>query len=214
MADLAGLPQPLRLRSVDVFRGLTMAGMVIVNNPGDWNTVYAPLLHAEWHGWTPTDLIFPWFLVIMGTAMALAGPERAPWPAVLRRAATIAGLGAVHGRLPYFNPARWRIPGVLVRIALCYLARRRSGGLLDRPGDRHAHDAAARPRRWRSSSLGYWALLTFVPPPGGVAGDLTRRRQSGRMARPPLLGGHLWKPDWDPEGCSSTLPAIASTLSA
>jgi predicted acyltransferase len=92
VADLAGLPQPLRLRSVDVFRGLTMAGMVIVNNPGDWNTVYAPLLHAEWHGWTPTDLVFPWFLVIMGTAMALAGPDRARCPAVLR-AATTAGLG-------------------------------------------------------------------------------------------------------------------------
>ena len=96
-----GMPAPVtRLRSVDAFRGLTMAGMVIVNNPGDWNTVYPPLLHAEWHGWTPTDLIFPWFLVIMGVSMALAGPERAPWPAVLRRVGDDRRPRAVHVRLP------------------------------------------------------------------------------------------------------------------
>lgn len=69
----------MRLRSLDVFRGLTMAGMVIVNNPGDWAAVYWPLLHAEWHGWTPTDLIFPWFLFIMGAAIAQThGVRRRP----------------------------------------------------------------------------------------------------------------------------------------
>ncbi len=96
---------------VDAFRGLTMAGMVIVNNPGDWNAVYAPLLHAEWHGWTPTDLIFPWFLVIMGVSMALAGGERTPWPTVLRRAATIAGLGAFMAGYPLFQPGPLAHPG-------------------------------------------------------------------------------------------------------
>ena len=66
------VPAVKRLRSIDVFRGVTIAAMVIVNNPGDWNTVYAPLLHAEWHGWTPTDLIFPFFLFIVGVAITLS----------------------------------------------------------------------------------------------------------------------------------------------
>ena len=211
VADLAGLPQPLRLRSVDVFRGLTMAGMVIVNNPGDWGTVYAPLLHAEWHDWTPTDLVFPWFLFIMGTAMALAGPARAPWPAVLRRAATIAGLGLFMAGFPYFNPARWRIPGVLMRIALSYLGAAVLWRLLTRPGD-----ATVSMRRLAAAVVvilgGYWALLTLVTPPGGVAGELTPAGNLGAWLDRRLLGGHLYRPDWDPEGLLGTVPAIASTL--
>ena len=207
-----GMPAPAtRLRSVDAFRGLTMAGMVIVNNPGDWNTVYPPLLHAEWHGWTPTDLIFPWFLVVMGVAMALAGPERAPWPAVLRRTAIIVGLGLALSGFPYFNPARWRIPGVLVRIGLCYLAATLVWRSLAKPGD-----PAATIRRLAAATaallIAYWGLLTLVPPPGGVAGDLAPGRDLGAWLDRTLLGGHLWKPDWDPEGLLSTLPAVGSTL--
>jgi predicted acyltransferase len=211
VADLAGLPQPLRLRSVDVFRGLTMAGMVIVNNPGDWNTVYAPLLHAEWHGWTPTDLIFPWFLVIMGTAMALAGRERAAWSAVLRRTAVIAGLGLFMAGFPYLDPARWRIPGVLMRIALCYLGATLAWRLVATRGD-----ALATMRRLAvvvaALLAGYWLLLTTVAPPGGVAGDLTPAGNLGAWLDRSLLAGHLWRPDWDPEGLLGTLPAIGSTL--
>jgi predicted acyltransferase len=173
--------------------------------------VYAPLLHAEWHGWTPTDLVFPWFLVIMGTAMALAGPERAPWPAVLRRAATIAGLGLFMAGFPYFNPERWRIPGVLMRIALCYLGAAAIWRLLAVPGD-----AIATTRRLAALVAAllavYWALLTFVPPPGGVAGDLTPAGNLGAWLDRRLLGGHLWRPDWDPEGLLGTVPAIGSTL--
>jgi predicted acyltransferase len=211
VADLAGLPQPLRLRSVDVFRGLTMAGMVVVNNPGDWNSVYAPLLHAEWHGWTPTDLVFPWFLVIMGTAMALAGPGRAMWPAVLRRTAVIAGLGLFMAGFPYFNPARWRVPGVLMRIALCYLGATVVWRLVATRGD-----AAATIRRLAVVVAvllaGYWLLLTAVAPPGGVAGDLTPAGNLGAWLDRTLLAGHLWRPDWDPEGLLGTVPAIGSTL--
>ena len=110
----------MRLRSLDLFRGLTIAGMVVVNNPGDWNAVYWPLLHAEWHGWTPTDLIFPFFLFIVGAAMPL-GRERG-WPTILRRSAVIFALGLFLSGFPFFRPSTWRIPGVLQRIALCYLA--------------------------------------------------------------------------------------------
>src|SRR5215217_1789284 len=110
-----------RLISLDVFRGLTMAAMVIVNNPGDWGSVYWPLLHAEWNGWTPTDLIFPFFLFIVGVSITLS-QKSASWGSILRRAALIFALGLFLAGYPRFNIHRWRIPGVLQRIALCYLA--------------------------------------------------------------------------------------------
>jgi predicted acyltransferase len=173
--------------------------------------VYAPLLHAEWHGWTPTDLVFPWFLVIMGTAMALAGPERAAWPAVLRRTAVIAGLGLFMAGFPYFNPARWRIPGVLMRIALCYLGATVAWRLVATRGA-----ALATMRRLAivvaAILAGYWLLLTTVAPPGGVAGDLSPAGNLGAWLDRTLLAGHLWRPDWDPEGLLGTMPAIGSTL--
>src|ERR1043165_2017713 len=99
-----------RLRSLDVFRGLTVAGMVIVNNPGDWNTVYWPLLHAEWDGWTPTDLIFPFFLFIVGGAIGLGTlrlrseqARSATVARILRRGAIIWGLGLFMAAYPFFN---------------------------------------------------------------------------------------------------------------
>jgi predicted acyltransferase len=84
----------MRARSVDVFRGLTMAGMVIVNNPGDWKAVYAPLLHAQWHGWTPTDLVFPFFLFIVGVATALGGAGRTSAVGVLQRGGLLVGVAS------------------------------------------------------------------------------------------------------------------------
>src|SRR5918994_5359522 len=109
-----------RLVSLDVFRGITMAAMVIVNNPGDWGNVYAPLLHAEWNGWTPTDLIFPFFLFIVGVSITLSRSS-ASWGAVARRAAIIFALGLFLNGFPRFDLETWRIPGVLQRIAVCYL---------------------------------------------------------------------------------------------
>src|SRR5512143_1964725 len=90
-----------RLLSLDAFRGLTMASMVIVNNPGDWGTVYAPLLHAEWNGWTPTDLIFPFFLFMVGVSMTLSRRTFAPWSVVAKRAATIVVLGWLLSLFPF-----------------------------------------------------------------------------------------------------------------
>jgi predicted acyltransferase len=199
----------VRLRSLDVFRGVTMAGMVIVNNPGDWNAVYWPLLHAEWHGWTPTDLIFPFFLFIVGAAIPLGSIEGRSWPRVWRRTAVIVGLGWFLAGFPFFRLATIRIPGVLVRIGLCYLAAaslvRLAGDDISKLG-RYLAPAIA------VALVGYWFLMTQVPPPGGVAGDLSAEGNLGAWLDRTLLGGHLWREDWDPEGLLSTLPAIATTL--
>jgi predicted acyltransferase len=202
----------MRLRSVDVFRGLTMAAMVIVNNPGDWNTVYAPLLHAPWHGWTPTDLIFPFFLFIVGVAITLSPRSTSGVSAVARRAATIFGLGLFLAGFPFFDVATWRIPGVLQRIALCYLA----AVVVDRLIAPRDGNASMRMKRVALVALAivtvYAGLMLRVPVPGSTAGDLTPDGNLGAWLDRALMRGHLWRPNWDPEGLLSTLPAVATTL--
>ncbi|CAN5846247.1 DUF5009 domain-containing protein [soil metagenome] len=197
-----------RLLSLDVFRGLTMAAMVIVNNPGDWGNVYWPLLHAEWHGYTPTDLIFPFFLFIVGVSITLS-KKSAGWGSILRRAAIIFALGLFLAGYPRFDLERWRIPGVLQRIALCYLAAvvtyRLSAGDRRRQVVTVAVLAAV-------LALGYWGVMMLVPPPGGQAGDLTPEGNLGAWLDRALMNGHLWRPRWDPEGLLSTIPAVATTL--
>ena len=200
-----------RLISLDVFRGLTMAGMVIVNNPGDWGNVYAPLLHAPWHGWTPTDLIFPFFLFIVGVSITLSR-KSASWGTIARRAAIIFALGLLLAGYPRFNLERWRIPGVLQRIALCYLF---AAGLYKVTAA--SKDPAYGGARIIGSvalalALAYWAVLMLVAPPGGVAGDLTPDGNLAAWVDRALMSGHLWKPKWDPEGLLSTIPAISTTL--
>jgi predicted acyltransferase len=196
-----------RLLSLDVFRGLTMAGMVIVNNPGDWGNVYAPLLHAEWHGWTPTDLIFPFFLFIVGVSITLSR-KSAGWTSILRRAAIIFALGLFLAGYPRFNIERWRIPGVLQRIALCYLA----AAATYRWTSGHRTQPLALVVTAAALALGYWAVMMLVPVPGGVAGDLSPEGNLGAWLDRSLMQGHLWRPRWDPEGLLSTVPAISTTL--
>jgi predicted acyltransferase len=192
-----------RLVSLDAFRGLTIAAMILVNNPGDWAHVYWPLLHAPWHGWTPTDLIFPFFLFMVG--MALPFSRRVHAREALRRALVLAGLGLFMAAYPYFDLATVRIPGVLMRIAICYLAawgiRRLGGSALQ------AAVAAV-------LLFGYWYLMTRVPLPGGAPPSLEPETNLGAWWDRALLEGHLWKQSktWDPEGLISTLPAIATTL--
>lgn len=123
---------PRRLLSLDALRGCTVAAMLLVNDPGDWSHVYAPLEHAKWHGCTPTDLIFPFFLFVMGTAAGLSivprieqgGDAAALLRAALLRALRIVALGlAINLLAAWLLPgAHWRIPGVLQRIGLCFAA--------------------------------------------------------------------------------------------
>lgn len=210
-----------RLVSLDAFRGATIAGMLLVNNPGSWKDVYAPLLHAPWHGWTPTDWIFPFFLWIVGVSLAFSFARRVEEGAdrgrlfvhVLRRSAIIFALGLLLATFPFgllgsnLDLATVRIPGVLQRIALCYLVA----------------SAIFLRTTWRGQVawtagllLGYWALLMLVPVPGYGAGVLEPQGNLAWWIDSHLLAGHTWRgapaPGFDPEGILSTLPAIASTL--
>jgi predicted acyltransferase len=205
-----------RLLSVDALRGLTVAAMVLVNNPGTWSAVYAPLQHAAWHGWTPTDMIFPFFLFVVGVSIPLAlGPAQERGAGglavrVVRRAAVIFGLGLLLHALPFFPLAELRIPGVLQRIAACYLL----AALLVL--------ATGGARGWRVQGIvtgtllaGYWLLMTRVAAPGYVAGDLSPEGNlSGYVDRLVLGTRHIWQATrvYDPEGILSTLPATATTL--
>lgn len=207
-------PAP-RLVSVDVLRGLTVAAMVLVNNPGSWRHVYWPLRHAAWDGFTPTDTIFPFFLFIVGVSIPLALGTRLEHGGrglvgrVLRRSATIFALGLLLHALPFFHLATLRIPGVLQRIAVCYLLAALlvvlTGGAA---GWRLQAGVAA------ALLLGYWLLMTRVAPPGGAAGDLSPAGNLAGYVDRLVLGPHIWQVSrfYDPEGVLSTLPAVATTL--
>ena len=202
-----------RLLSLDALRGITVAAMVLVNNPGTWRAVYPPLRHADWHGWTLTDLVFPFFLFIVGVSIPLSlgprageGQDRPVLARVLRRSAVIFLLGMVLNGFPWFDWATLRIPGVLQRIALCYLA----AALVYLA-------TGWRGQAWAAAGLlvGYWALMTLVPVPGYGAGDLGKAGNLAAYIDRTLLGSaHLWQQAkvYDPEGLLSTLPAIATTL--
>lgn len=217
MATSAATPSAAstRLVSLDVFRGATMAAMVLVNNPGDWGHVYAPLLHAEWHGWTPTDLIFPFFLFIVGVAMTLSRATLGPWGRILRRGATIAGLGILLAGFPYFPIATWRIPGVLVRIGICYVAATALFRWTVPAGPRNDRVHAVR-LAWLAAALvlGYWAAMVLAPYPGHRPGDLSQEGNFAAFVDRALIGqAHLYRQrGWDPEGLASTIPAIATVL--
>lgn len=209
--------QQARFVALDVLRGLTVAFMIVVNTPGSWEYVYAPLLHATWHGFTLTDLVFPTFLFAVGNALSFTLPKNlalgpaAFWQKTLRRTALIFLIGILLYWLPFFRwdaSGEWqlislsqlRIPGVLQRIALCfclaslllYYLRPRAvlvfcGGIL----------------------LAYWAILT-------TWGDLSLQGNVVRKLDLYLLGPqHLYKGEgiaFDPEGLLSSLPACVNVL--
>ena len=199
-----------RLVSLDVFRGLTVALMLLVNNPGDWGHIYTPLAHAEWNGCTLADLVFPFFLFMVGVSTAFAlSAERAKaasYPKLLRRTAVLAGLGLLASTWLDFEWATLRIPGVLMRIALVYGL----GG------------AIFLLTSWRTQValvvgllVGYALLMQVVPVPGFGPANLAPATNLGAWLDRTVLGeAHLWKESrtWDPEGLLGTLPALATGL--
>lgn len=200
-----------RLVSLDVFRGLTMAAMVIVNNPGDWGAVYWPLDHAAWNGWTPTDLIFPFFVFIVGVSITLSR-KSASWGSILRRGALIIAIGWFLALYPRFDIHRFRIPGVLPRIGVCYILAAALFKLTARAGRRR--QGVLMVVTALLLCAGYWFVMTQVPNPVGVRGDLTPEGNWGAYIDRALFGAHLWvtSKTWDPEGLLSTVPAVASAV--
>jgi predicted acyltransferase len=202
-----------RLMSLDVFRGMTIASMMMVNNPGTWTAVYPPLRHAEWHGWTFTDTVFPFFLWIVGVAMTLStakrlerGDSRASlFGHAVRRALIIFGLGLLLTLFPFFHFSTVRIPGVLQRIAICYVITMviyLTAGIRGQIV-------------WTGVVLtSYWILMNHVPVPGFGAGDLSKEGNFSHWVDSLFLSGHMYSATktWDPEGIVSTLPAIATTM--
>jgi predicted acyltransferase len=222
-------PARLRLESLDVFRGLTIAGMILVNDPGS-DASYWPLNHADelmtahpagWYpgklwvdanGWTPTDLIFPFFLFIVGASMVLSFAARRArgdsrqslMKHAARRSALILLIGYAIRILPYVDFSHMRYPGVLQRIAIVYLFASvitlwtsTRGRIL-----------------WTAGLLaGYYAVMCFVPVPGcDHAAWFTQHCSLAGFIDRKLMLGHLYRRDFDPEGLLSTLPAIATTL--
>lgn len=270
---MSDLPAQTRLVSLDVFRGMTIAGMVLVNNPGTWSAIYGPLKHAEWHGITPTDYVFPFFLFIVGVAIPIAlskrvaaGLTRDVYYKILTRSLLIFALGLVMSAIPFFNFAEttipyivkilcvlgysaalffylwdkakialivaaltagvvtafWlagyvvvpynlatmRIPGVLQRIAVCYLIV----SLI------YLHTS------WRQQAvigavllLGYWLLMTVIPVPGCEVTTIDDKacNLAAWLDRTILTEAHIWRSAkvFDPEGMLSTFPAIVTCLS-
>jgi predicted acyltransferase len=212
VANISPLAGSTRLDSLDVFRGLTIAAMILVNNAGDWAHTYWPLRHAPWNGWTPTDLIFPFFLFIVGVSLVFSFSSRTARGQsrsrlllhVLKRSAIIFALGLFLYAYPKFDLHTARIPGVLQRIAVVYLLTSIlvlytgrvtraivTGGLL----------------------IGYWLLLTRVPVPGYGAGVLTMDGNLVGYVDRLLIYNHLWIAHrFDPEGILSTIPSIATCL--
>ena len=213
--------QAQRLLAVDVFRGLTVAGMLLVNNPGSWGAIYPPLEHAAWNGWTPTDLIFPFFLFIAGitthlslTARRARGDdEEAIRRQIIRRGILIVLFGFAVALFPYTPLTRFthvRIPGVLQRIGVAYAF----AALLT------LHTTLKQQVIILVTLLyGYWFAMTLIPVPGADGGiganllDAPSRTLAAWVDRA-LLDGHLWvsSKTWDPEGPLSTIPAIGTCM--
>jgi predicted acyltransferase len=202
-----------RLVSLDVFRGMTIAGMVLVNNPGSWGYIYWPLGHAQWHGWTPTDLVFPFFLFIVGVAIPLAlgkrvergDSRRSLFIKIAYRSVIIFLLGEFLAGFPYFQLSTIRIPGVLQRIAVCYFLA-------------SIIYLTTRPRTLVIIAVAllvvYWLLMMYVPVPGYGAGNLSKEGSLASYIDRLILGPHIWKAGkvFDPEGILSTMGALVTTL--
>jgi predicted acyltransferase len=191
--------------------------MILVNSPGDWGKTFGPLLHAPWDGWTPTDLVFPFFLFVMGVALPFAfkrrlessdGRSHGLHRKIGRRTLVLLALGLFSGWFPFvgIDWATARIPGVLQRIAVVYFFASLA----------YLH-LKVRGRAWLTSALlaGHWLLMKLVPVPGFGAGDLSPEGNLASYIDRLILGQHVWvhaPGGGDPEGILSTVPAVATAL--
>ena len=199
-----------RYLAVDVMRGLTLIGMIIVNDPGSWDHVFPALLHAEWNGLTPTDYVYPFFLFIVGVSIALAyqpkiekGEEKKEMVSkIFVRALKIFGMGIFLWLFPTFdfNDIRWA--GVLQRIALVFLPC----ALLFLYTDKKFQIRFA-----AFLLVGYWILMAYIPVPGIGFPDLSVPEKNwAHYIDSILLPGKMWQKTWDPEGILSTFPGNES----
>jgi predicted acyltransferase len=210
--------KPARMVSLDVLRGLTIAFMIMVNNNGDGNLAYWAMKHAAWNGFTPTDLVFPTFLFLVGISTVFSTAARMAQGAsrqiiflhTVRRTVILYLLGLVVNSFPFFNLHTMRFYGVLPRIAICYFVV--ATLYLISPGwkDKVALLVAA--------LIGYWLLMRFVPVPGyGVPGrDVPLLDHDGNVTawldRQIFSASHLYERTRDPEGLLSTIPALGTAM--
>jgi predicted acyltransferase len=200
-----------RLISLDAFRGFTIAAMIMVNYPGSWSHVYPPLLHVDWHGITPTDLIFPFFIFIVGVSITLAYtkrlqagvPKNPMYRKIIFRALKIFIVGILLWLFPKFDLENIRFAGVLQRIAIVFLV----SALLFLNS------------KWKTQAIvaavllvGYWLAMVLIPTPGYGAPMLDPGANLAAWIDSKLLPGYMWQKTWDPEGIFSTLPAIATGI--
>lgn len=226
--------QSERLVSLDVFRGLTIAGMILVNNPGSWSNIYPALQHAKWNGCTSTDYIFPFFLFIVGVAITISLTKRKEsgvdqkkliWQ-IIKRGVIIYAVGIFMAAWPFWNFAEGRfvdfstlrLVGVLPRIGVVYII---TSIIFLKTNVKLQVTIGA------LLLVGYWIIMTLIPVPGYGSPNLNTATltdpQTGAVFSPNLagwldhliLGNHMWKVSkvWDPEGILSTIPAIATCLS-
>jgi predicted acyltransferase len=201
-----------RLSSVDFLRGLTVAAMILVNNPGSWQFIYPPFEHAHWNGCTPTDLIFPFFLFIVGISISIslsrakeAGANKHTWLKILKRTLILFALGLFLNGFPYFDFSILRIPGVLQRIALVFCI---SAILYLKCSKKTLVIISV------SMLIAYWIIMCFLPVPGLGHSSLEPETNMGAWLDRLIMPGHLWKYSltWDPEGFLGTVPAVVTGL--
>ena len=197
-------PVSSRLLSLDVFRGITIALMIVVNTPGN-RVAYSQLEHAEWHGLTMTDLVFPFFLFIVGVSLVFSlakcvekGATSGLIARIFKRALIIYAFGLLLNAIPI------RLLGVLQRIALCYFF----ASLLFLKTSLRTQLAVT-----AAALLGYWLAMTYIPVPGIGAGILTKEGSLASWIDRVILGAHTYRSGvFDPEGLLSTIPALATTM--
>ena len=201
-----------RLVSLDALRGFTIAAMVIVNDPGSWEHVYGPLRHAQWNGCTITDLIFPFFLFIVGISIALAYsrrldagvPAKSLYRKIIIRSVNIYLLGLFLWFWPQFDFSSVRWVGVLPRISIVFLVCALL--FLNTSWKQQVKIGAA-------ILILYWIVVAYIPVPGMGKPDLSLpERNWANYLDTLILPGYMWQKTWDPEGILSTFPAIVTGI--